>query len=57
MVGVGAGDVEVDITYITFMMTAQYTGFIGTVQNSHYDNKCSEYNWIYVHVIKSDRGY
>ena len=33
-VGVGAGDVEVDITYITFMMRAQYTGLLSTVQGS-----------------------
>ena len=37
-------------------MTAQYTRLLGTVQDSHYDNKCSEYDWIFVHVIKSDRG-
>ena len=31
----GAGDVEVDITYITFMRRAQHTGLVGTVQGSH----------------------
>ena len=35
-VGVGAGDVEVNISYITFMMKAQYTGLLGSVQDSHY---------------------
>ena len=33
--GFGSGDVEVDIIYIPFMMTAQYTGLLGTVQGSH----------------------
>ena len=33
-VGVGAGDAEVDRSYIKFMMGAQYIGYLGTVQNS-----------------------
>ena len=48
-VGVGSGDVEVDIIYITFMMRAQYTGLLGTVKSSHY-------NLTYVYVINPDRG-
>ena len=27
-VDVGAGDIEVDIIYITFIMSAQYTGYL-----------------------------
>ena len=27
-VDVGAGDVEVDVIYITFIMSAQYTGYL-----------------------------
>ena len=27
-VDVGAGDIEVDIIYITFIMNAQYTGYL-----------------------------
>ena len=33
-VGVGAGDVKVDISYITLMIRAQYKGLVGTVQDS-----------------------
>ena len=32
-VSVRAGDVELDISYITFMMSAQYTGLLGIVQS------------------------
>ena len=34
-VRVGAGDVEVDISYIAFMMRAQYKGLLVIVQDSN----------------------
>ena len=39
-VGVGAGDVEVDVLYITFLISVQYTGLLGTVHARY--NKASE---------------
>ena len=43
-VGVGAGDVEVNIIYITFMIRAQYTGFTWYCTRLAYYN-----NRTYVH--------
>ena len=33
-VDVGAGDAEVDISYITFILRSQYKWLLGTVQDS-----------------------
>ena len=38
-VDVGAGDVEVDVIYITFIMGAQYTGYLAP-----YKDKVEVYN-------------
>ena len=51
-VGVGAGDAEVDISYIIFMMKARYKKQLGTAR----DSLPSTYiHWPYVKVIKPDK--
>ena len=49
-----AGDVEVDIIYIPFMMTAQYTGLLGTVQRLTLQQLRIQLN-IRARLVKSDR--
>ena len=46
---VGAGDVEVDVIYITFIMSAQYTGYLVP-----YKDKVQPDNWINVYSIRYD---
>ena len=38
---VGAGDVEVDINYITFIMSAQYTGYLVPYKDKVQPGKCT----------------
>ena len=53
-VDVGAGDAEVDVIYITFIMSAQYTGYLVLYK--------VRYNWttgqltLCVQILGSDRG-
>ena len=54
-VGVGSGDVEVDIIYMPIMMTAQYTGLLGTVQRLTLQQLRIQLN-IRARLIKSESG-
>ena len=38
---VGAGDVEVDVIYITFTMSAQYTGYLVPYKDKVQPDKCT----------------
>ena len=40
-VGVGAGDVEVDIIYTTLIMSAQYTGYLVPYKDKVQPGKCT----------------
>ena len=40
-VDVGAGDVEVDVIYITFIMSAQYTGYLVPYKDKVQPDKCT----------------
>ena len=40
-VDVGAGDVEVDVIYITFIMSAQYKGYLVPYNNKVQLGKCT----------------
>ena len=42
---VGAGNVEVDVSYITFMMRAQHRGLLGTVQDSVPLTHTTDHTW------------
>ena len=49
-VDVGAGDIEVDVIYITFIMSAQYTGYLVL-----YKDKVQSDNWA-TEVTCTDTG-
>ena len=40
-IDVGAGDVEVYVIYITFIMSAQYTGYLVTYKDKVQPGKCT----------------
>ena len=41
-IGVGAADVEVDVIYISFVMSAQYTGYLVPYKDKEQPGKCTQ---------------
>ena len=56
-VDVGAEDVEVDVLYITFIMGAQYTGYLVPYNDKVQSGKCTAGKLtLCVQILDSDRG-
>ena len=52
----GAGDVEVDVIYITFIMSAQYTGYVVPYKDRVQPGKCTTGQLkVCVQILGSDR--